>query len=128
MKPRKKKNLTIFLAACMFLLIGFLVGYLTGFKYGIKVTKESRIPSPPQPFFTQVPSLDLNSETMKIVKELNCVCGCKRELLPCTCDEPRGSVEIKQFIQERIKEGLSKSQVIKLVVEKYGSAVLKKNL
>ncbi len=48
------------------------------------------------------------------------------ELLPCTCEEPRGSKEIKMFVQELVNQGLSKSEVIERVVKKYSEDILKK--
>lgn len=128
MKSHKKKNLSTFLIISVSLVIGLLIGYLTGLRYGIKISKESFTPSRPQPFPTQVPSLNLSPEALQVVKELNCICGCRMELLPCTCDEPRGSKEIRLFVQGLVDKGLSKPDVIERVVEKYSSAVLiKKN-
>lgn len=64
---------------------------------------------------------------MEVVKELNCMCGCKMELLPCNCDGPGGSKEIKGFVQTLVEEGLSKSEVMERVIGKYSPAVLIKN-
>ena len=62
--------------------------------------------------------------TIDIVRELNCICDCKMKLLPCTCEEVRGSKEIKEFVQELVEQGLSKSEVMDSLVERYGQAVL----
>ncbi|MFQ6109419.1 MAG: hypothetical protein ACE5L7_07690 [Candidatus Aminicenantales bacterium] len=127
MMAHKKKNLNTFLIVCASLAIGFFAGYLTGFRYGIKLSKENFSPPPPQSFPSEVPRLNLSSEALEIIKELNCICGCQMELLPCTCDEPGGSREIKLFVQRWVDEGLTKPEVVEKAVEKYGSAVLKKN-
>jgi len=124
MRAHKKKNFSTFLIVCVSLVIGFLAGYLAGFRYGIKQPRENFMPAMPQQFPTQASRIDLGSEAIKIVEELNCICGCKMELLPCTCDEPRGSREIKQFVQRMVNQGLSKPKVIERVVEIYSQDIL----
>ncbi len=73
---------------------------------------------------TKSSRLALGLNAIEIVKELNCVCGCKMELLPCTCDELKGSREIKKFVKALIDEGLSKRDAIGRLVEKYGQDIL----
>jgi len=121
---QKKKNFTTFLIIVASLLIGFLGGYIAGFRYGIRLNKESFSSIMPQESRMQSSRVALTSNATEIVKELNCICGCKMELLPCTCEESRGSKEIKQFVQTLIREGLSKSAVVGRIVERYGQSIL----
>jgi len=124
---QKKKNFSTVLVIVASLLIGFLGGYLAGFRYGIRFNRESLSSAMPQQFQRQPSRVDISSIAVEIVKELNCICGCKMELLPCTCEELRGSKEIKHFVQTLVDEGLLKSEVVGRVVEKYGQAVLIRN-
>lgn len=122
--PQRKRTFSIVLIVIFSLLIGFLGGYIAGFRYGIKFNRESFVQATPQQFQRQPSRVDIDSITTEIVKELNCICGCKMELLPCTCEEPRGSKEIKQFVQRLVNQGLSKPKVIERVVEKYSQDIL----
>jgi len=125
---QKKKNFTTFLIIVASLLIGFLIGYIVGYRYGTKLKIENIGLAMSQQFQRQPLRGEFSSRAMEITRELNCICGCKMELLPCTCDEPRGSKEIKQFVQVLVDEGLSKTEVIGRVIERYGQAILiKKN-
>ncbi len=69
-------------------------------------------------------AINVVCKAIEIVKELNCICGCKMELLPCTCDELKGSKEIKAFVQALVGEGLSRSEALGRLVEKYGQDIL----
>lgn len=124
MKNQKKKKYSTILVIGVSLVIGFLGGYLVGFRYGIKLSRESFTPFPKQ-LLSQTSRVDLASEAVEIIKELNCICGCKMELLPCSCGEPRGSKEIKMFVRELVNQGLSKPEVIERAVEKYSKDILK---
>ena len=125
---QKKKNFTTLSIIIASLLIGFLVGYIVGFRYGMRLDSQDSLPARPQQFQSQASILELNSGAIEIVKELNCICSCKMELLPCTCDELKGSKEIKAFVQTLVGEGLSRSEAIGRLVEKYGQGILiKKN-
>jgi len=128
MKGQKKRYSSTVLIVVASLLIGFLGGYLTGFRYGIKMTRESISSSMSQQFQGQPARKNISSRAIEIVRELNCICGCKMELLPCTCEEARGSKEIKQFVQKMVDEGLSKSEGIGQLVERYGRAILIKKI
>lgn len=125
MKYKKKKKFPFFITISVSLLIGFLIGYLVGFKYGLKLTRSTFFSSNSPTFSTQSLQGNLNPEVRDVIEKLNCICGCKRELLACSCQEPRGSTEIKLYAQELINGGLSKSEAIKQIVERYGSDVLK---
>ncbi len=121
---QKKKNFTTLSIIVASLLIGFLVGYIAGFRYGMRLDRQDSLPAMPQQLQSQPSRIELSSGAIEIAKELNCICGCKMELLPCTCDELKGSKEIKAFVQTLVDEGLSRSEALGRLVEKYGQDVL----
>jgi cytochrome c-type biogenesis protein CcmH/NrfF len=88
------------------------------------LNRQDSLPAMPQQFQSQPSRIELSSGAIEIVKELNCVCSCKMELLPCTCDELKGSKEIKAFVQALVGEGLSRSEALGRLVEKYGQGIL----
>ncbi len=121
---QKKKNFTTLSIIVASLLIGFLVGYIVGFRYGMRLDRQDSLPAMPQQFQSQPSRIELSSRVIEIVKELNCICSCKMELLPCTCDELKGSKEIKAFVETLVGEGLSRSEALGRLVEKYGQDIL----
>jgi hypothetical protein len=121
---RKQIAVIVLVGACA-ILIGFVLGDLTGFKYGKNQNKAyvPEVSSPPSlPANSISPVFDLSS--IEIMKELNCVCGCNMELQPCTCDKPRGSQEIRAFVQTLVQQGLSRPEITTRLTEKYGEAIL----
>ncbi len=121
---QKKKNFTTLSIIVASILIGFLVGYIVGFRYGMRLDRQDSLPAMPQQFQSQPSRIELSSRAIEIVKELNCICSCKMELLPCTCDELKGSKEIKAFVQTLVGEGLSRSEALGRLIEKYGQDIL----
>ncbi len=121
---KKKKNFTTLSIIVASLLIGFLVGYIAGFRYGMRLDRQDSLPAIPQQFQSQPSRIDLSSRAIEIVKELNCICSCNMELLPCTCDDLKGSKEIKAFVQTLVGQGLSRSEALGRLVEKYGQSIL----
>lgn len=65
------------------------------------------------------------TQVIAVAKNFKCACGGCGELplATCTCDMPRGSVEEKNFIREKLTEGHSVEQVIELLDKKYGHRV-----
>lgn len=106
--------------------MGLLLGYLVGFRYGLKFNRESFTSPAAQPMQTQASGVELSPAALEIAGDLNCVCGCNMELLPCTCADARGSKEIKMFVQMHVNEGKSKPDVLEALEEKYGKGILKK--
>jgi cytochrome c-type biogenesis protein CcmH/NrfF len=49
-------------------------------------------------------------------------CG-ERFLIDCTCDMPRGAVEEKRFIREKLQQGLAVYQVDNMVEKEYGHRI-----
>jgi hypothetical protein len=63
------------------------------------------------------------AEVLGIAANFNCPCGeCGiTPLDTCTCDAPRGAIEVKTYIRELLGQGLSKFDVVRLVEEEYGN-------
>jgi cytochrome c-type biogenesis protein CcmH/NrfF len=122
---RRRQTTGIVLIGVISILIGFVLGYLSGFKDGRNQNKAHVAEaSSPQPLPASLSNPGLDFKSAEIIKELNCVCGCKMELSPCTCDEQRGSQEIRRFVQILVQEGVSRPEIIKRLIEKYTEAIL----
>lgn len=122
MSQRNKYSMALTIGVSLF--IGFLIGYIAGFRYGTGLNRQDLSRIPPPSLQMEPLTLHLSAQAEEIIRELNCVCGCKMELSPCVCEDVRGSKEIKQFVQELINRGLSKSKVIEQAVEKYSKDIL----
>jgi len=63
------------------------------------------------------------ADVQAIATNFNCPCGeCGiTPLDECTCDAPRGAVEVKSYISDLLEQGMSKFEVVKLVEEQYGN-------
>ena len=126
---QRRQTMAIVLIGAGSIFFGFVLGHLTGFKNGLNLNKGqvAELSSPqPLPANPSNPGLDLKSA--EIIKELNCVCGCKMELWPCTCDEQRGAQEIKAFVQMLVQQGISKPAITQRLVDKYGEGILIKRI
>lgn len=69
---------------------------------------------------------DVDEEkVIAVARNFKCACGGCGELPleTCECDMPRGSVEEKNFIREKLAEGLTVEQVIELLDKKYGHRI-----
>ena len=62
------------------------------------------------------------AQVAAVAKNFACACeGCgELPLAECNCDMPRGAVEEKKFIREKLAEGNTVEQVIVLLDKKYG--------
>jgi cytochrome c-type biogenesis protein CcmH/NrfF len=60
-----------------------------------------------------------------VAANFRCACGGCGELflVDCTCDMPKGAVETKAFIRNKLGQGLSIDQVIQLVDKQYGHRI-----
>ena len=65
------------------------------------------------------------AQVIAVAKNFKCACdGCGEDSLEsCTCDMPRGAIEEKNFIREKLSEGFTVEQVIELVDKKYGHRI-----
>ena len=111
---------TIALIIGMVFLLGFAI------KLGINFSKEkspSPLPasSPPAASLIKVEE----AKVIAVAKNFKCACGGCGELPleTCNCDMPKGAVEEKNFIREKLGEGFTVEQVIELLDKKYGHRV-----
>lgn len=65
------------------------------------------------------------SDVIAVARNFKCACGGCGELPleTCECDMPKGSVEEKNFIREKLAEGLTVEQIIELLDKKYGHRI-----
>ena len=72
------------------------------------------------------PNSALESQVQLVAANFRCACGGCGELflIDCTCDMPRGAVEEKAFIRDKLQQGLSVDQVINLVENEYGHKII----
>lgn len=121
MAQRKHTTIMVLIGVSS-VLIGLVAGYLMGFKSGLNTNKGQPASLQALSANPSNPALDLMFA--EIVKELNCICGCKMELQPCTCDEPKGSQEIRRFVLMLVQQGLPKPDIIRRLEEKYDKGIL----
>jgi hypothetical protein len=57
-----------------------------------------------------------------VASDFRCACGKCGELplIDCECDMPRGAIEEKLYIREKLEQGLPAQKVIEMVDELYG--------
>ena len=67
----------------------------------------------------------LEPQVLVVASNFTCACGGCGELplIECQCTMPRGALEEKEFIRNKLTEGLSVGQVIRLVDEVYGNKI-----
>jgi len=67
----------------------------------------------------------LERQVKLVALNFKCACGGCGELplAECTCDMPRGAREEKDYIRNKLQEGLSVDQVVQLVQDVYGYRV-----
>jgi cytochrome c-type biogenesis protein CcmH/NrfF len=68
----------------------------------------------------------LESQVRLVAANFRCACGGCGELflIDCTCDMPRGAVEEKRFIREKLQQGLPVDQVVNMVEKEYGHKII----
>jgi hypothetical protein len=114
---------TIALAIGIILLVGF------SFKLGQSLFKKEKSPALPRVSTSSSlpPSAAQVEEAMVITvaKNFKCACGGCGELplATCECDMPRGAVEQKNFIREKLAAGFTVEQVVELVDKQYGHRI-----
>jgi cytochrome c-type biogenesis protein CcmH/NrfF len=64
-------------------------------------------------------------QVQRVASNFKCACGGCGELrlVECDCDMPRGAMEMKAFIREKLRDGFTTDQVIKWVEMEYGNRV-----
>ena len=65
------------------------------------------------------------AQVIAVAKNFRCACGGCEELplATCQCEMPKGSVEEKRFIREKLAEGFTVEQVIEQLDKNYGHRV-----
>ena len=61
-----------------------------------------------------------------VAANFKCACGQCGELflIDCTCDMARGAVEEKNFIRNKLRQGMTVDQVINLMDQEYGHKII----
>jgi hypothetical protein len=69
---------------------------------------------------------NLEGQIRLVAANFKCACGQCGELflIDCTCDMPRGAVEEKNYIRNKLRQGLTVDQVINLVDQEYGHKII----
>lgn len=109
---------TIALVIGMIFLAGISV------KLGITLSKRETLPkfdSAPIQTSASVVNVD-EAQVIAVAKNFKCACEKCGELplATCQCEMPRGSVEEKRFIREKLAEGFTVEQVIEQLDRTYG--------
>jgi hypothetical protein len=65
------------------------------------------------------------NQVVAVAQNFACACeGCNELLLAkCQCDMPRGALEEKKFIREKLAGGFTVAQVVDLLDKKYGHRI-----
>ena len=71
-------------------------------------------------------SANLEGQVRLVAANFRCACGQCGELflIDCTCDMPRGAVEEKNFIRNKLRHGLTVDQVVNLTDREYGHKII----
>ena len=90
-----------------------------------KQDRSSQAPSSSAPVRQSSAGRADEAQVIAVAKNFICACdGCgEKPLASCECDMPRGAVEEKNFIREKLSEGSTVERVIELVDKKYGHRV-----
>lgn len=108
--------------AVIFIGIGIILGYSI-----FKFTSTSQPNSVSSSFQKTLPVQ--SAAVLDIAREFMCPCGsCNDSLDDCTCDMPRGAVEVKSFIAQKLQENHKRAHIIEMVQEKYGGLKSSSNL
>ena len=105
-------------------LAAVLIAALGAGVIGIWYSQQTRPSSPSLRSPIELPSFTWSREVESIAALFNCPCGnCDLNLAKCTCDNPKGSVEIKSYINSLLRKNTSREEVIKQVEKRYGSKI-----
>ncbi len=112
---------TIALIIGLVFLAGFSVKLVTSFSKG---GGTSKLISAPVQTSTSIAKVD-EAQVIAVARNFKCACGGCGELplATCNCDMPKGSVEEKRFIREKLAKGYTAEQVIELLDKKYGHRI-----
>jgi ribosomal protein L40E len=126
-KENRKRSSDVPSYKAIALLIGLVLLLGLFVKLGISLFKEersSKLSSSPAAISTSVRNVD-EAKVIAVAKNFKCACGGCGELPleTCTCDMPKGAVEEKNFVREKLAEGFTVEQVVELLDKKYGHRV-----
>ena len=80
-------------------------------------------PAPGTPITAKIP-YHLTPEASIVAENYRCVCGCPDRLSVCTCDKPKGSNEMKAYLQGLVNGKKTRAEIDSAMAAKYGPAVL----
>ncbi len=112
---------TIALAIGMIFLAGLAVKLVITFSERGGLSKLNSAP-----VLTSTPMVKVDeAQVIAVAKNFKCACGGCGELplATCQCEMPKGSVEERRFIREKLAEGFTIEQVIEQLDKKYGHRV-----
>jgi hypothetical protein len=66
----------------------------------------------------------LSPEAAILAERYRCVCGCNDPLGVCTCRLPGGSEDMKEFVQDLARQGLTPDEADRAMTAKFGAAAL----
>lgn len=121
MNPRLFYGILAALGTVALIFVGFL---LVRDVIGIGQPQTQSSPSNQQAFppFSTPLSVAYSEEAEALFPSLNCLCGtCNDTLAECNCG---GAQSMKGYVDSLVESGLSKSEVLDKMVEKYGQRVL----
>jgi len=74
---------------------------------------------------TSSANANIESQVKLVAANFRCACGGCGELflVDCTCDMSRGAKEEKDFIRNKLQQGLTVDQVVDLVDKEYGHKI-----
>jgi cytochrome c-type biogenesis protein CcmH/NrfF len=69
---------------------------------------------------------NIEGQVQLVAANFRCACGQCGELflIDCTCDMPRGAVEEKNFIRNKLRQGMTVDQVINIMDQEYGHKII----
>jgi uncharacterized membrane protein YvbJ len=119
--PAAPSYKTIALVIGMIFLVGISVTLAINFS---KKESLSTLASTPVQSSTAAGTVD-EAKVIAVAKNFRCACGSCGELplATCQCDRPRGALEEKGFIREKLANGFTVEQVIEQLDKKYGHRV-----
>ncbi len=112
---------TIALVIGMILLAGFAVKLAITFSKGRDLSGSNSAAA-----VTTTAAVNVDeAQVIAVARNFKCACGGCGELplATCQCEMPKGSVEEKRFIREKLAEGYTVEQVIEQLDKKYGRKV-----
>ncbi len=72
----------------------------------------------------RVSEVVLSPRAQVYAEKFKCACGCGHYLAECFCQNTPGSIDMKQYLQSLVDQGLTPGEVEEAMVERYGPGVL----